>query len=205
MGGTPRFCLVSLALPSSKTGRWVESFYRGLLKLARRTRTPLAGGDFARDDKVRCDVTVCGAVKHGKALRRDSARPADLLYVSGRLGKFWDRPIRPRLDLGRKLIGKATACIDLSDGISLDLHRLCKASGVAAEIERIPVAKGASLERALHGGEDYELLFTCPDGTPPPGGTYRIGRITAGVPGKVQFEGRRLLASGYDHFSHSDF
>src|SRR5277367_5318609 len=97
MGGKPRFCLVTLALPSSKAAKWLDGFYQGLLRLARRTGTALAGGDLAHSEKVHCDVMVCGAVAKGKALRRDGARAGDLLYVSGRLGKPWDRRITPRL------------------------------------------------------------------------------------------------------------
>ena len=91
-------------------------------------------------------------------------------------------------------------CIDVSDGLALDLHRLCVASGVAAEIDRVPVAKGATVERALHGGDDYELLFTLPAGTTGPKGTTRIGRIVGGKPGTIQFDGRPLKPTGYDHF-----
>jgi thiamine-monophosphate kinase len=201
MGGEPRFCLVSLAAPRRKGSRWMQAFFRGLLRLARRTQTPLAGGDLSHDDKVHCDVMVCGAVARGKALRRDGARPGDDLYVSGRLGKPWDRRIEPRLALGQELVGKATACMDLSDGLSLDLHRLCLASRVAAELDRVPIEKGATLERALHGGEDYELLFTLPRGKPAPPRTTRIGTIIRGVPGAVSFQGRKLKPRGYDHFS----
>ena len=198
MGGDPRFCLVSLATPSG--AKWIEAFFRGLLSLARRARVALAGGDLARSRKIYCDVMVCGSVARGKALRRDGARPGDALIVSGRLGKPWDRRIEPRLALGKMLAGRATACIDLSDGLSLDLHRLCAASSVAAELERVPVARGASLERALHGGEDYELLFTLPKGAAAPAGTTRIGTIVHGKGGLVRFQGRVLKPLGYDHF-----
>jgi thiamine-monophosphate kinase len=201
MGGNPRFCIVSLSAPSD---RWILDFYRGLLALARRTGTTLAGGDLARSKRIYCDVTVCGAVAKGKALRRDGASPGDQIYVSGRLGKPWDRRIQPRLKLGQSLIGVATSCIDLSDGLSLDLHRLCVASNVAAEIERVPVARGSTIERALHGGEDYELLFTLPPGVAAPRGTTRIGivgqPVLPAVSGDVLFEGRRLAPRGWDHF-----
>jgi len=206
MGGEPRFCLVTLALPARGRDQWIQAFYRGLLRLARRTGTELVGGDLARDDKIRCDVMVCGAVARGKALRRDGARPGDALYVSGRLGRLrWNGRIQPRLSLGQSLIGRATACIDLSDGLSLDLYRLCKASGVAAAVDRVPVASGATigqarLDDALHGGEDYELLFTLPPGAPKPRGTTRIGTIVRGIPGAVTLEGRPLPPRGYDHF-----
>ena len=200
-GGDPRSCLVALAVPRTKSEKWILSFFRGLLNLGNTFGTVLVGGDLAHDDKVHCSVMVVGAVKHGKALTRAGARPGDHLYVSGHLGKPWDQKIIPRLALGRKLSGKATACIDLSDGLSLDLHRLCKESRVAARVDDIPIVRGASLERALHGGEDYELLFTLPPHLKPPAGTTPIGTIVHGRAGQVVFEGKKLSPRGYDHFA----
>jgi thiamine-monophosphate kinase len=197
MGGEPRFCLVAMAASDPK---WIEEFYRGLLRLAKRTGTALAGGDLARDEKFHCDVMVCGSVPRGKALRRDGARVGDAIFVSGRLGKPWDRRIQPRLALGRSLRGVATACIDLSDGLLLDLHRMCLASGVAAEIDRAPAMKGSTVEQALHGGEDYELLFTLPAGKKAPRGVTRVGQMVRGAPGAITFQGRPLEPRGYDHF-----
>jgi thiamine-monophosphate kinase len=197
MGGEPRFCLVALAVSETK---WIEGFYRGLLRLAKRTGVTLAGGDLAWDAKFHCDVMVCGSVPRGKALRRDGARAGDSIFVSGRLGKPWDRRIEPRLELGQSLRGVATSCIDLSDGLSLDLHRLCVASGVAAQIDRVPVLQGSTEDRALHGGEDYELLFTMPVGATAPRGVTRIGQVVRGVAGEICFRGRLLEARGYDHF-----
>jgi len=201
MGGDPHFCLVSLALPGELGEKWIFAFYRGLLALAKRTGTALAGGHLAHSEKIHCDVTVCGSVPRGKALLRSGARPGDVLYVSGRLGKPWDRPIEPRLAFGKSLRGRATSCIDLSDGLSLDLHRVCVASGVAAEVDRVPVVRGATVERALHGGEDYELLFTLPPKARPPRPSIRIGTIVRGRSGSVLFEGQPLAPRGYDHFS----
>lgn len=203
MGGEPRFCLVSLSIPRARTARgstWIQKFYSGLMSLARRTKTALAGGDLAHASSIYCDVTVCGAVPRGKALRRDGARAGDAIYVSGRLGKPWDCRIQPRLALGRSLRGRATSCMDLSDGLSLDLHRLCEESGVAAEIDHVPVSKGSTIERALHGGEDYELLFTLPSGSRAPQGTTRIGTIVRVSKGKVRFQGKPLALAGYNHF-----
>ena len=196
MGGEPRFCLVSLAAREEK---FITGFYRGLLALARRTGTVLAGGDLAQSDKVYCDVMVCGSAPRGKALRRGGALVGDLLYVSGRLGKPWGGRIQPRFELGRSLRGRATSCMDLSDGLALDLHRLCLESGVGAVVERVPVVRGATIERALHGGEDYELLFTLPPRKSPPPGMTLIGRIVKGH--GVVFQGRPLAARGYDHFA----
>jgi len=200
-GGEPRCCLVALAVPRKQSQQWILSYFRGLLRLAQRTGTVLAGGDLACDAKVHCSVMVVGAVRRGKAMTRAGAKPGDQLYISGRLGKPWDQKIEPRLALGRKLSGRATACIDLSDGLSLDLHRLCKESRVAAQVDHLPMVPGASLDRALHGGEDYELLFTLPPRAKQPAGTILIGTIVGGSAGAVWFEGKKLVPSGYDHFA----
>lgn len=200
MGGVPRFCLVSLAISKSQNEKWILAFFRGLCALARKHGTSLAGGDLAHSDKIHCDVMVCGAAPRGKALRRDDAKPGDSLWVSGRLGKPWDRSLKPRLDIGRQLLGRAHSCIDVSDGLALDLHRVCLASKVAAEIDKLPVARGSTLEQALYGGDDYELLFTLPPNVKGPGGTTQIGRIVRGKPGSLLLNGEPLQPRGYDHF-----
>jgi thiamine-monophosphate kinase len=87
--------------------------------------------------------------------------------------------------------------MDISDGLALDLHRLCKASGVAAELDDVPLLKGATIDQALHDGEDYELLYTAPPRVKVPG--IRIGSIVKGRPGAMRFGGKRLLPIGYDH------
>jgi thiamine-monophosphate kinase len=205
MAGKPRFCLVSLGVSPQQQDKWTLAFFRGLLALARKTGTALAGGDLARAQaKIHVDVMVCGSAPQGNALRRDGARPGDSLWVSGRLGRPWDRKIRPRLDLASALRGQATACIDISDGLALDLHRMCVASGVAAELDYVPVARGATLDRALHGGDDYELLFTLPGGAQGPRraikGSTRIGRLVRGRAGELSLNGQPLEPKGYDHF-----
>ena len=86
MGGEPRFCLLSLAVAPWVETRWLDGFYGGLLRLAKRARTPLMGGDLAHAERTMCDIVVCGAVPRGTALRRDGARVGDAIYVSGALG-----------------------------------------------------------------------------------------------------------------------
>jgi len=225
MGAAPRFCLVSLALAPWADSDWVDGFYRGLLRLARREKTVLAGGDLGRAAKVMCDIVVCGSVPRGQALRRGGAHAGDGIYVSGALGgsalglgqldlnKGADKARRrhlkpePRIALGRFLREhvRATAVMDLSDGLSLDLHRLCLESGFSAAIDAPPVFPGASLEQALHGGEDYELLFTAGARARVPGSfeglpLTRIGTMRKGRPGAVSLEGVLLPPLGYDHF-----
>ena len=242
MGAAPRFCLVSLALAPWADSAWVDGFYRGLLRLARREKTVLAGGDLGRAAKVMCDIMVCGSVPRGRALRRGGAHAGDAIYVSGALGgsalglsqlepaqlgitkgagKARRRHLKPepRIALGGFLREKvrATAAMDLSDGLSLDLHRLCLESGLSAAIVAPPVFPGASLEQALHGGEDYELLFTARARTRVPGSfeglpLTRIGTMRKGRAGAVFLDGAGFLEGaafpegaplpllGYDHF-----
>jgi thiamine-monophosphate kinase len=218
MGADPVFCLVSLALPSSLGRAWIKSFYRGLTALARKHRIMLAGGDLASSDKIAIDVMCCGSVPQSTALLRSGAKPGDSIYVSGKLGgsalaleqkrgASWKRHKRPepRLDLGHALRGLANSAMDLSDGLSLDLERLCRESHVGARLTSgIPRARGASIEQVLHGGEDYELLFTA-------GTRKKIPARIAGVPitcigeitneaGTITYGGRILEPLGFDHF-----
>jgi thiamine-monophosphate kinase len=198
MGGTPLYCLLSIALAPWTGQKWISDFYRGIYKLLRQTNVSLAGGDISHAHQFICDVMLCGSVAKGKALLRSGAKPNDVLYVSGPLGGWrHKRRITPRLEFGRKLVGVATACMDISDGLALDLHRLCKASGVAAALDHVPLLQGATLDQALHDGEDYELLFTAPQRVKAPG--IRIGSITKGKPGAVRFGGKPLKPIGYDH------
>ena len=203
MGARARCFLVSLALAPWSGSGWRRRFYRGMLTLADRYGVELVGGDLSHADRLIADVVAIGTAPRGKALRRSGARPGDWLWVSGELGGQPETP-EPQLDLGAWLRSRATACIDLSDGLSLDLHRLCLESGVAAEIDRPPpLAAGASLEDGLHRGEDYQLLFTSPSAALRYRGVRltRIGRILAGKPGRVTLFGKTLKPSGYDHFA----
>jgi thiamine-monophosphate kinase len=199
MGGTPLYCLISFALAPWTTQRWIDAFYRGLSKLLRKTKTELAGGDISHARQFVCDVAIWGSVEKGKALLRSGARLGDAIYVSGPLGGWrHKRTIVPRLDTGRELIGKATACMDISDGLALDLHRLAVASGVEARLESIPLIARATLKQALHDGEDYELLYTAPSGIKVPGIT--VGVVAKGKPGRVTYQGKIVPPIGYDHF-----
>jgi len=221
MGAEPVFCLVSLAVPVSLSGAWLTHFYEGLLALAEECRISVAGGDLSRFRQVVADVMCCGRVPRGRALLRSGARPGDSIYVTGTLGGAAQRLITnlnrsrtedwaatPRIAAGitlRKM--RVSAAMDLSDGLSLDLHRLCLASNVAAHIDpaALPIAKAASLEQALHGGEDYELLFTAHRRLKIPKTiayvpVTAIGRITDEKPGAIFLNNRVLKSKGFDHF-----
>jgi thiamine-monophosphate kinase len=198
MGGQPLACFLSLALPPRLPQRWVDGFLRGLIGLARRYRVQLAGGDISAAREIVADIMVLGEAPTGKPVLRSGARPGDRIYVTGALGGsaavlkqlFAGKKVRaarsnphfypqPRLEVGAWLRqrGLATAMIDLSDGLSIDLAHICDESRVAARIiaSHLPVSPNAGLELALHGGEDYELLFTAAK-------RAKIPRRIAGVP-----------------------
>ena len=220
MGAKPLAAFLSLALPKSaaRNTRWLDGFLDGLLALANAHNVPLAGGDTSESpsNHILADIVLIGSAPAGRALRRSTARPGDLLYCTGSLGgaaaelsslaasprKFRNAIAadshphlfpQPRLATGAALLRRrlATSCIDLSDGLSTDLAHLCTASHVAAELDlaRLPLHPLASTldDRAqitalLHGGEDYELLFTAAPSTKIPRSIAntpitRIGRI----------------------------
>jgi thiamine-monophosphate kinase len=197
MGATPRFFLLTLALPAARTGSWLDGFLRGMARAAQELGIGIIGGDTSQSHTVFVSITVLGEIPPGCALTRSGARPGDIIYVSGKLGRAQlglelvlrgharglRALVRPhlypqiRVELGAWLARHriATSAMDLSDGLSTDLARLCTASRVGAKIYAsqvpsvvIPAAAARilgkrnadPLQLALHGGEDYELLFT---------------------------------------------
>jgi thiamine-monophosphate kinase len=239
LGGTPRCFLLSLALPANSTGKWLGSFLRGLRRASRKLGCQLAGGDTTRYDEILINTTVIGEVPAGEAVLRSGARAHDLLYVSGTLGEAelglrelrrqrgqgntlnaWIRKHlypEPRIALGQWLAKNriATAMMDLSDGLSSDLPRLCSESGVGARIAAASLPRAArsdpkdALELALNGGDDYELLFAVHPKNARKLGTEfcglaltRIGEITRDKKVVVEQDGRRraLIPRGWDPF-----
>jgi thiamine-monophosphate kinase len=235
MGGEPRAAFLSLAVPGDVPQKWVDRFLKGLLDLAEEFKVPLAGGDTAQSaGGIQADIVVVGSVPRGKAVLRSGAKAGERIYVTGELGGSaaalarleeskplgaeYVRHFRPqaRVAVGQWLRqqGVASAMIDVSDGLSTDLEHICQESHVGAEIEAeaIPRAqvglgkKRVALELALHGGDDYELLFTSAAAIPSEVEgvrVTRIGRTTQsagmrliGADGKA----RRLAAAGWEHF-----
>jgi thiamine-monophosphate kinase len=219
---------------------WVERFLNGLLALAENFGVPLAGGDLAESPVAVADIVLTGSVPQGKALLRSGASAGDILYVTGSLGgasaelaaltkspaafaartkASIDSPHlypQPRIAQGLWLRkkGLASSAMDVSDGLSTDLAHLCAESDLRAEVvvERLPLGPGADLEAALHGGEDYELLFTAPASARIP---RKIGRVSVTAIGRMLPRNRRVATitllrngrsepsnpRGWEHFS----
>ena len=249
MGAAPAIYTVALALPRGVTLRWIREFFRGASELGRRNGAELVGGDLSSSPEgINIAITAIGTASANRILLRSGGQPGDFLYVTGVLGRSAaglrllarGRPRRlkvaerealvahrtpePRCESGLWLAqsGLARCMIDLSDGLSMDLPRICKPGGIGAELytSAIPIFAASAewgcdpLDNALHGGEDFELLFAVSPGVAgtlerryparlPP--LSRIGRLTArpAVSWSSHPGGRTsaLPPKGYDHFS----
>ncbi len=240
MGGEPFAAFLSLALPGGLPQRWADQFFDGLLETAKKAGVTLAGGDLSQSPGgVLADITVVGTVAEGRAILRSTASPGDRIFVSGELGapyalleRMYAAPERrfraasypahfypqAQLGLARFLAERQipSAMIDISDGLSIDLARLCRASRVGAILQEnaIPIASlnrhEVELRHALHGGDEYQLLFTVPadrrlprqhKGIP----LTLIGYITEGEEVAIEHENgyiTDLEPSGWEHFTH---
>ena len=229
MGASPLAMTVALTLPEAEDF-WLTTFSEGLAAAVSEYRLPLIGGDTTKGP-LAITVQVFGLLPADAALLRSGALPGDSVYVSGTLGDaagalafiqdqwqpapehaeyLFARFYRPtaRLALGGELLGRATAAIDISDGLLADAGHIAAASGVKIDIqsELLPLSAALAsysdqkqaLTWALCGGDDYELCFTQPADLPAPSGCTRIGEVTAGegVVCDVDVD----IASGYRHF-----
>ena len=246
MGAKPRWATLAGALPAVDEP-WIAKFAEGFFACAAAHGVDIVGGDTTRGPLNLC-ITAFGEVAPGQALRRDGAKAGDLIYVSGRPGlaslglahlqgklelpEPWRRLCqtalekpRPRVTLGQRLLGLASAAIDVSDGLLADLGHIAKRSGIAAAVKLVQLPhlpKGAaydSIPRALAldcqlaGGDDYELCFTVPpalnlqiapiaaDLELP---LWCIGQMTPGVAGEVTVFDPDGLPIEFDHrgFEH---
>jgi len=221
MGGRPLYCLTATASSPRRDARWLRRFFDGLIALAGEFGVLMVGGDLAvglADDVA--SLAVLGEVAERRAVRRSGARPGDLLFATGCFGRSvrtgHHLTFKPRCREGEWLArnGYARAMIDVSDGLLIDAHRLCRSSGVGLrlETERIPRrTPDTTLREALTDGEDYELLFAVAgkkagrlQGTWPfvdvP--LTEIGVFAAcETPFVSGSEGLFLPIEGYDHFS----
>lgn len=247
MGATPRWALLAGSLPAVDEP-WIAKFAEGFFACAAEFGVDVVGGDTTRGPLNLC-ITALGECEPGQALRRDGAQAGDLVWVSGRPGlaglglahlqgrialpEPWNRLCvgalerpRPRVTLGRALVGVASSAIDVSDGLLADLGHIGERSGLAAVVQLVQLPhlpKGETydadlrriaLECQLAGGDDYELCFTTPPAQAQAVGQiaarldlplWCIGSMAAGVAGEVTVldpDGNPIEFSrrGYDHF-----
>jgi thiamine-monophosphate kinase len=166
--GLPRYCLVSLGIPTKTSVEFIDQILKGMLAIARQYKINLAGGDLSRSEKLIIDVSMLGNVEKKNLVLRSGAQRGDIIFVTGTLGgSIRGKHLRfiPRVKAARFLVEnfKINSMIDISDGLAGDLGHILEESRVGAVIyeELIPLSKEAkSLEDALYSGEDFELLFT---------------------------------------------
>ena len=229
MGARPLGVTLSLTAPPSLPLASIEGCIGGLLDEARDAGCPLVGGNVARGKVASLTLAVLGAVRRGRALRRDAARPGDRVFVTGTFGGAAldvaraERagaparhlpPVRLRAGQALARTARVGACIDVSDGLLADLGHVLEASGAGAEIDpsRIPLPPGFAracaklrldpLALALAGGEDYELLFTVRPGGPREATlSRRLGAPVREIGRIVRGRGvRGLEIGGFTHF-----
>ena len=232
MGARPLAMLSSLILPRTFDDASLDLIHEGFARAADLYGAPMVGGNLAAGTELSFSTTVLG--RASAPLRRSGARVGDGIFVTGHVGAralglrallanhddetlapfvdAWLRPI-PRIAEGLALLGVASACVDVSDGLLADLGHVLEASGVGAEIELATLPFAPDFERAcaalgvdpldpaLDGGEAYELVFTA--STAPPIAAARIGTIREGtelVLRDADGTPRPRTRVGFDHF-----
>ncbi|MDJ0895707.1 MAG: thiamine-phosphate kinase [Alphaproteobacteria bacterium] len=248
MGSRPIAYSLSFAIPSDTPEPWIASFAAGLAHVQSECGVTLIGGDsVSTPGPATLGITAYGTVPTGRALLRSGAEAGEHVFVSGTLGDgalglmaargalpgLTDaaraflidryRVPRPRLELGLKLIGIASAAVDVSDGLVADLGHIALASGVSVTVESpsVPLSEAARealsinpelIEQVLTGGDDYELAFTAPVDAAPALTELsaalglpisRIGRVGEGAGVKVldaSGEEIRFTSTGFGHF-----
>lgn len=240
MGAAPLAALSALVLPRGLSRRELDALGRGQAEAARELGCPVVGGNIARGPGLAITTTAIGRVD--AALTRDGAHAGDELWLVGDVGlaragllllqrfggrrprglgrdafdacvSAWRRP-RALVRRGRGLVGRATACLDVSDGLGGDAGHLARASGVRVVVEEAALARtlrselvraaeslgATALSVAVTGGEDYALLATGPK-QKRPRWARRIGRVVHGSGARLERDDGKLVAleSGFDH------
>ena len=253
MGAVPHGLLVSLAIPDDTDIADLEALYSGLFDEAERAgaalecTVPIIGGDLSSSKLIVIAITALGTVPEGSAILRSGAQPGDSLYLAGTVGRaaagldllfaglrretagpelrpLIETQLAPRPDYGALRVIGASAMIDVSDGLSLDLARVATASGVGIELERalladlidplLPAAEfvldarsangtaataeDLALSWVLDGGEDHGFAASASSRQSPGVGWRRIGRVRTGH--DVSLDGTPVPASGFSHF-----
>ncbi|MGN6148546.1 MAG: thiamine-phosphate kinase [Rhizomicrobium sp.] len=241
-GAVPIGYTLSLALPHTWTVAWMTAFTKGLAEDQQAFAISLLGGDTtATNGPLTISIAAFGTVPAGTMIRRNGAKPGDLVFVSGTIGDAGaglaalnnkvpnissrDREVlvsrylvpQPRMALGRALRAKASAALDVSDGLMADLGHIAETSKVriSIDMDRIPLSEaarnaGVAVPTAVVAGDDYEIAFTAPASSRAEilrlGGDCaitEIGRVESGAGvALLDSSGREIPVSGkgYRHF-----
>lgn len=218
MGGMPSSAVISLGLPPKTSRAYLNGLLRGMQRAASAFNLSVVGGDTIRCDVISVSVAMLGYARRKHLCFRHTARPGDVIAVTGPLGGSLrsGRHLRfsPRLAHAQWLVAhaKPSAMMDLSDGLAMDAARMAAASNVSFMLSStsVPRHRGASLHAALHDGEDFELLCTFNPRilTPARLNAYRrkfqrpltiIGRVASGPP-SVFLDNHPLTPAGFEHF-----
>lgn len=245
MGAEPAWFTLALTLPQADPD-WLKSFSQGLSSLASESGIQLVGGDTTHGP-LTISIQVHGWVDPAHSIRRDRAEVGDVIFVSGTLGdagaalqlklgnidssllssadqSYLEQRLQqptPRTVLGIELAGRASAGIDISDGLLADLGHITQRSGLGAklQIDQLPLSPALqklpvqqAIQLALTAGDDYELCFTAN-----PGRAEQLQNEFAGEITRVGVikEGSQIIAcdetgstvdltdikAGYDHFT----
>ena len=167
MSALPQFALITFIAPAQRQVEWVNRFYRGLSRAAKRFDVSIVGGETSSTPgPITISVNVVGLVEKNRWVSRRGGKVGDDLFVTGRLGGAIRRKhlqFIPRIVESRWLTQNFAvhAMMDLSDGLGADLPRLARASkvGFKIQMENLPLSPGAKIDNAISEGEDYELLF----------------------------------------------
>jgi thiamine-monophosphate kinase len=240
MGAEPVAMLSALVLPAGTPSSLVRGIGQGQARASRELGCPVVGGNISRGPSVAITTTVLG--RAARPLRRFGAKPGDELWLVGAIGgaragllsllahgrrggrdalaacqRAWRLP-RARVAEGRRLVGRAHACVDVSDGLAADARHLADASGVrlVVDSDRLVAAWDPRLASAcralgvdpgavaLEGGEDYALLAAGLRSRRPPEATP-IGRVERGKGAWLETEGHLVvLRGGFDHMKSGD-
>lgn len=184
MGAEPAWATLALTLPQADE-TWLKGFSLGLSRLAQRHQIDLIGGDLTRGP-LSITIQVIGLLPAGTAIRRDGARPGELIFVTGTIGdaglglaatqgvvELDDKDLEhslarlnrpsPRVAAGLQLRGLASAAIDISDGLATDLERILTASGIGARLELADVPLSAAARAAFRSEIDWKRVLAAGD------------------------------------------
>jgi thiamine-monophosphate kinase len=215
MGCNPLAFSLSVTSPS-KDRVWFEDFAKGTQEISNQFKIPLIGGDLTRGP-LNINVIVYGSPYKKNILRRDGAMPGDYICISKEVGRgarglkdlqdnIYDSPYikdylrpLPKVELGRKISDIANACIDTSDGLLVDMHKMLKASNCGGEIylDDIPVISDIN---DVNAGDDYDLCFTIPSNKFCDD-FIKIGVVSESIEIKlISNKGYDVDIKGYEHF-----